>query len=66
MELVVACEGGCGVAGASCDGTDGESVVVGLGVGGVELALRRDVAWSVPLDAVRTVVVGNGYRSGTS
>ncbi len=59
----MACEGVGGVAGA---GTDGDSVVVGLGVGGVELGLRWDVAGSVPFDAVRAVVVGNGYRSGTS
>ena len=53
-----ACEVVLGVGGAFCDGTEGESDVVGFGVGGVELAFR----W----DAGGALVCVDGYWSGGS
>lgn len=65
MELA-ACEVMCGVDGAFCDGTDGESDVVDIGVGSIELALRWNLARDVQLHAARAVALVNRYRSGSS
>lgn len=61
---LAACEAMCGVSDAFCDGTDGESVVVGIGVGNIQLALSWNAVRGVQL--MRALVQVNGNRSGAS